>query len=308
MADFNRSKKPGEAGTEMKTRALTAEDLFAAIGEVDEELIARAEEAGPEQTLSAAGSEEAEDAARKSRAGRRLVWSRRIGVIAAAAACLVITFAGLSFVRKAGQTQQAESTVAPEEAQYDYAAGSAASEAPMEEEAAEVTEEAAPAAAMAEEMTEEAAPAASGTEDLAAAEEPQAAYAEPAEAKEAAKAETAPAEMAEAESAVQENAAREGTQLDTAASAASEASEEAEGPVILVSFDHQPDDMLLQRLSEQYGLTLVYRYNNFNIAAFAPEEELTQEELEALLQKLEEDPAVLSAGMDEAQMLHGKPD
>lgn len=303
MADFNRSKKPGEAGTEMKTRALTAEDLFAAIGEVDEELIARAEEAGPEQTLSAAGSEEAEDAARKSRAGRRLVWSRRIGVIAAAAACLVITFAGLSFVRRAGQTQQAESTVAPEEAQYDYAAGSAASEAPMEEEAAEVTEEAAPAAAMAEEMTEEAAPA-----EMAAAEEPQAAYAEPAEAKEAAKAETAPAEMAEAESAVQENAAREGTQLDTAASAASEASEEAEGPVILVSFDHQPDDMLLQRLSEQYGLTLVYRYNNFNIAAFAPEEELTQEELEALLQKLEEDPAVLSAGMDEAQMLHGKPD
>ncbi|MBQ9643062.1 MAG: hypothetical protein IJV26_03370 [Lachnospiraceae bacterium] len=307
MADLNRSKKPGEAGTEMKTRALEAEDLFAAIGEVDEELIARAEEAGPEQTLGAAGSEEAEDAARKSRAGRRLVWSRRIGVIAAAAACLVITFAGLSFVRKAGQTQQAESTAAPEEAQYDYAAGSAASEAPMEEEAAEVTEEAAPAAAMAEEMTEEAAPAASGTEDLAAAEEPQAAYAEPAEAKEAAKAETAPAEMAEAESAVQENAAREETQLDTAASAP-EASEEAEGPVILVSFDHQPDDRLLQRLSEQYGLTLVYRYNNFNIAAFAPEEELTQEELEALLQKLEEDPAVLSAGMDEAQMLHGKPD
>ena len=218
----------------------------------------------------------------------------------------MITFAGLSFVRKAGQTQQAESTVASEEAQYDYAAGSAASEAPMEE-AAEVTEEAAPAAAMAEEMTEEAAPAASGTEDLAAAEEPQAAYAEPAEAKEAAKAETAPAETAEAESAVQENAAREDTGLDTAASAP-EASEEAEGPVILVSFDHQPDDALLQRLSEEYGLTLVYRYNNFNIAAFAPEEELTQEELEALVQKLEKDPAVLSAGMDEAQMLHGKPD
>ena len=78
--------------------------------------------------------------------------------------------------------------------------------------------------------------------------------------------------------------------------------------MILVSFDHQPDDALLQRLSEEYGLTLVYRYNNFNIAAFAPEEELTQEELEALVQKLEKDPAVLSAGMDEAQMLHGKPD
>ncbi len=291
MSDRNmdQNRFPEDSGAQKKTRPLNAEDLFAAIGEVDEELLARAEEENARPSVD-----------------RRSIWRQRAGILVAAAACLLITFIGISFVRHSGM-QSATSPAAP--AEY-------ADQAVMEEAA----EEAAPVEAAAEaEETEEAAPMEAAQEPeeavtMGAAETEEAAPAEAA-------AESAPAaeEAREAEAPAEEPAAmmassaetEEASQFNEAAKGEAEASDQAmdyaaqeESPLILVSFLREPDEKELKRLEEQYGLKLVYYYRNLGAAAFAPEEELSEEEFGKLLESLREDALVRAAEPDQAAELH----
>lgn len=289
MSDRNmdQNRFPEDSGAQKKTRPLNAEDLFAAIGEVDEELLARAEE------------EEARPAS-----DRRLVWRQRTGILAAAAACLLITFIGISFVRHSGM-QSAPSSATQAEYADQAVAEEAAEAAPMEAAAEEELEEAAPTEAAAE-------PEEAVTMGAAEAEE-----AAPAEA--AAESAPAAAEAREAEAPAEEPAemmassaeAEEASQFNEAAKGKSEASDQAmdyaaqeESPLILVSFRHEPDEKELKRFGEQYGLKLVYYYRNLGAAAFAPEEELSEEELGKLLESLREDALVRAAEQDQAAEQH----
>ena len=68
--------------------------------------------------------------------------------------------------------------------------------------------------------------------------------------------------------------------------------------VLILAFDREKEE-LLTYLCAKYNLEIIYDYKNFNMAALAIKEDLTEEEIEDLLQQLRLEDGVISVEKDQ---------